>query len=77
MRASRHCSNIPAASQATLKKSVRLIRKTGREFIYNVGEFDMSSFHIADGDSVRRSHPFHVMRTWWKERCRSVLVNIR
>jgi len=35
------------------KKSVRLIRKTGREYsIYNVGEFDMSSFHIADGDSV-------------------------
>lgn len=35
------------------KKSVRLIRKTGREYsIFNVGEFDMSSFHIADGDSV-------------------------
>lgn len=35
------------------KKSVRLIRKTGREYsVFNVGEFDMSSFHIADGDSV-------------------------
>ena len=35
------------------KKSVRLVRKTGREYsVYNVGEFDMSSFHIADGDSV-------------------------
>lgn len=34
-------------------RSVRLIRKTGREYsVYNVGEFDMSSFRIADGDSV-------------------------
>lgn len=34
-------------------KSVRLVRKTGREFsVYNVDEFDMSSFHIADEDSV-------------------------
>ena len=30
-------------------KSVRLVRKTGREFsVYNVDEFDMSSFHLAD-----------------------------
>lgn len=35
------------------KKSVRLVRKTGREYsVYNIGEFDMSSFHVADGDSV-------------------------
>lgn len=34
-------------------KAVRVIRKTGREYsVYNVGEFDMSSFRIADGDSV-------------------------
>lgn len=35
------------------KKSVRLIRKSGKEYaVYNVGEFDMSSFHVEDGDSV-------------------------
>ena len=35
------------------KKSVRIMRKTGREYaVYNVEEFDMSSFRIADGDSV-------------------------
>ncbi|MBQ8047002.1 MAG: SLBB domain-containing protein [Prevotella sp.] len=35
------------------KKSVRVVRKTGREYsVYNVGEFDMGSFHVADGDSV-------------------------
>lgn len=35
------------------KKAVRLTRKTGREYaVFNVGEFDFSSFHIADGDSV-------------------------
>ncbi|MFC2711277.1 SLBB domain-containing protein [Hoylesella oralis] len=35
------------------KKSVRLNRKTGREYsVFNIGEFDMNSFHIADGDSV-------------------------
>lgn len=34
-------------------KSVRLIRKAGKEYsIHNVGEFDMSSFHVTDGDSV-------------------------
>ena len=34
-------------------KSVRLVRRTGREFsVYNVDEFDMSSFHLADEDSV-------------------------
>lgn len=34
-------------------KSVRIIRKTGRKYaVFNVDEFDMSSFHIADGDSV-------------------------
>ena len=34
-------------------KALRVIRKTGREYsVYNVGEFDMSSFRIADGDSV-------------------------
>jgi protein involved in polysaccharide export with SLBB domain len=34
-------------------KSVRLVRKTGRErSIYNVGEFDMASFHLADQDSL-------------------------
>ena len=35
------------------KKSVRVFRKTGRQFsVFNVGEFDMSTFHVADGDSV-------------------------
>lgn len=35
------------------RKSVRVIRKTGREYsVYNVGEFDMNQFRIADGDSV-------------------------
>ena len=35
------------------KKAVRVNRKTGREYaVYNVEEFDMSSFQIADGDSV-------------------------
>ena len=34
-------------------KSVRVDRKTGREkSIFNVEEFDFSSFHLADGDSV-------------------------
>lgn len=34
-------------------KSVRIVRKTGREYsVYNVEEFDMNSFHLADGDSV-------------------------
>lgn len=34
-------------------KSVRLIRKTGKQYsIYNVNEFDMSSFQVADDDSV-------------------------
>lgn len=34
-------------------KSVRVQRKTGKEYsIYNVTEFDMSSFHISDEDSV-------------------------
>lgn len=34
-------------------KSVRVVRKTGREHsIFNVGEFDMSSFRVSDGDSV-------------------------
>jgi len=35
------------------RKSVRVLRRTGREYsVYNVSEFDMSSFHVADGDSV-------------------------
>ncbi len=35
------------------KKSVRVVRKSGKEYaVYNVGEFDMSSFHVEDGDSV-------------------------
>lgn len=35
------------------KKSVRLSRKTGREYsIFNIGEFNMNNFHVADGDSV-------------------------
>ena len=34
-------------------KSVRVVRKTGRQYsVFNVGEFDMSTFHVADGDSV-------------------------
>ena len=35
------------------KKSVRVNRKTGREYaVYNVEEFDFSSFRVADGDSI-------------------------
>ena len=35
------------------KKAVRVLRKTGREYaVFNVAEFDMNSFHVADGDSV-------------------------
>ena len=35
------------------KKSVRVIRKAGREYsVYNVDEFDFASFTIADGDSI-------------------------
>ena len=35
------------------KKSVRVNRKTGREYaVYNVEEFDFSSFHVDDGDSI-------------------------
>lgn len=35
------------------KKAVRVNRKTGKEYsVFNVGEFDFSSFHIADGDFV-------------------------
>lgn len=34
-------------------KSVRVVRKTGRQYsVYNVGEFDMGQFYMADGDSV-------------------------
>ena len=34
-------------------KSVRVIRKTGRQrSVFNIEEFDMASFHISDGDSV-------------------------
>lgn len=34
-------------------KSVRLVRKTGKEYsVYNVDEFDMNSFHLADEDSI-------------------------
>lgn len=34
-------------------KSVRVMRRTGREFsVFNIGEFDTASFHVADGDSV-------------------------
>lgn len=35
------------------KKSVRLLRKTGRQkSVYNVGEFDMTTFKLDDGDVV-------------------------
>lgn len=35
------------------RKSVRVIRKQGIQLsVFNVGEFDMSSFRVADGDSV-------------------------
>jgi protein involved in polysaccharide export with SLBB domain len=34
-------------------KSVRVVRKTGKEYsVFNVEEFDMSSFHVTDGVSV-------------------------
>lgn len=35
------------------RKSVRVVRKAGTQFsVFNVGEFDMSSFRVADEDSV-------------------------
>ena len=35
------------------RKSVRLVRKSGVQYsVYNVNEFDMTSFHLADNDSV-------------------------
>ena len=35
-------------------KSVRLTRKTGSRFsVFNVGEFDMADFKVADGDAVQ------------------------
>ena len=35
------------------KKSVRVVRKSGAQYsVHTVGEFDMGSFHVADGDSV-------------------------
>ena len=35
------------------KKSIRVNRKTGREYaVYNVEEFDFSSFRVDDGDSI-------------------------
>lgn len=35
------------------RESVRVVRKTGKEYsVYNVNEFDMSAFHVADEDSV-------------------------
>lgn len=35
------------------KKNIRVIRKAGALYsVHTVGEFDMSSFHMADGDSV-------------------------
>lgn len=35
------------------RKSVRVIRKEGTQYsVYNVNEFDMASFRMADGDSV-------------------------
>ena len=35
------------------KSSIRVVRKTGRQFsVYNVGEFDMSTFTMNDEDSV-------------------------
>ena len=35
------------------KNSVRLIRKNGKEYsVFNIGEFDMASFHVTDEDSV-------------------------
>ena len=34
-------------------KSVRVVRKNGSRYaVFNVGEFDMNSFYMADGDSV-------------------------
>lgn len=34
-------------------KAVRLLRKTGREYsVFNIGEFDINSFPLADGDSI-------------------------
>ncbi|MCH5306817.1 MAG: SLBB domain-containing protein [Prevotella sp.] len=35
------------------RKSVRVVRKSGSQYsVYNVNEFDMASFHMADNDSV-------------------------
>ena len=34
-------------------KAVRLLRKAGREYsVFNIGEFEINSFHLADGDSI-------------------------
>ena len=34
-------------------KTVRLVRKTGREYsVFNIDEFDLNTFHLADEDSV-------------------------
>ena len=36
------------------RKSVRLVRKSGERYsVYNVDEFDQSSFRVADGDAVK------------------------
>ena len=35
------------------RKSVRIVRKAGAQYsVYNVGEFDMNSFRLDDGDSI-------------------------
>lgn len=35
------------------KKSVRLVRQTGEKYaVYNVGEFDMNTFKVDDGDAI-------------------------
>lgn len=48
-------------------KSVRVIRKTGREYaVFNVDEFDFASFRVADGDSVSVDSILPAMRTPWR-----------
>lgn len=40
-------------SSNAYKKSVRLLRKSGKlKSVYNINEFDMSSFKVDDGDSI-------------------------
>ena len=50
-------------------KAVRLLRKTGREYsVFNIGEFDINSFHLADGDSIGVDSIINRYETWLKSK---------